>query len=249
MEQYKLLKSQLKTLKLDAINEIFAAKAVEYRKNDLDYIDYLGELIREQMERRVERSINYRFREAKFPYIKTYEQFEKNYLDNFEDQKYENLLNLSFLEKQENILFIGPPGVGKTHLAIALGVKACQKRIRTLFISMADLIEQINFARMNKLLNRHIEKLISNHLLIIDEIGYHPISSEDANIFFQLVSKKYEKNSIILTSNRSFNQWGDFFHDDVIAAAILDRLIHHSHIFKISGNSYRMKDKIIDMKK
>jgi DNA replication protein DnaC len=248
MEEYKLLKSQLKLLKLDAINESFAIKAVEYRNNKLDYINYLGELVKEQIERRIERSINYRFRESKFPYIKTYEQFVKDFPENFEYHKYEQLLDLSFIKNKENILFIGPPGVGKTHLAIAIGVRACQERIRTLFITMPDLIEQIQFARLNKYLNKYIEKLSANSLLIIDEIGYNPISTEDANIFFQLISKKYEKTSIILTSNKSFNLWGELFNDEVIAAAILDRLIHHSHIFKIKGDSYRIKEKILDIK-
>jgi len=248
MQEYKLLKSQLKTLKLDAINESFAAKAAEYRKNNLDYIDYLGELVQAQIERKIERSINYRFRESKFPYIKTYEQFCKDFPEDFEYEKYEQLLDLSFINNKENILFIGPPGVGKTHLAIAIGVKACQQRIRTLFITMSDLIEQIQFARLNKYLNKYIDKLSSNNLLIIDEIGYNPVSTENANIFFQLISKKYEKTSIILTSNKSFNLWGELFNDEVIAAAILDRLIHHSHVFKIKGKSYRIKEKILDIK-
>lgn len=248
MEQYKLLKDQLKILKLDAVNEIFASKACEYRKKSLDYIDYLGELIKHQVERKINRSVDYRFREAKLPWIKTYEQYETDYPKKFDKENFEKLLDLSFIDRKENILLIGPPGVGKTHLAISLAVKACQERVRTIFLSASDFVEQINFAKLNHYLIKYIEILSSNTLLIIDELGYNSISAEDSNILFKLISRKYEKTSVIITSNKPFNEWGKMFNDEVLASAILDRLIHHSHIFKIIGDSYRLKDKKVEIK-
>ena len=143
---------------------------------------------------------------------------------------------------------IGPHEVGKTHRAIALGVKACEKRIRTLFIQTGELIEELKIARISRTLPTYIDKLSRQSLLIIDELGYTQLTSEDANPFFQLISRKYEKTSVIITSNKNFKDWGGIFNDDVIAAAIIDRLLHHSHLFVINGPSYRIKDKVISNK-
>lgn len=249
MEKYKILKEQLKIMDLDAINEVFAVKAEEYRKIGLDYIDYLAELVNYQMKKRIDRSVNYRLSNAKFPCIKTYEGYDFEFQKSFKKTDYEELLSFEFMERKENIIFIGPPGVGKTHLSIGLGVKACEKRIRILYVTAEGIIEGMKIAKASKTLPEYIEKMSRYPLLIIDELGYMPLCVDDANLFFQLISRKYEKSSIIITTNKSFNEWGEVFKDDTIAAAILDRLLHHSKIFKMTGKSFRLKEKKIDMEK
>ena len=215
MEKYKVLKEQLRTLGLDAVSEEFYPKAQEYREKGLDYIDYLSELVSTQISRRVERSINYRLSKARFPGIKRVEEFDFGFQEELDEKAYRGLLDFEFVRNGENVIFIGPPGVGKTHLAIALGVKACEHRIRTLFIQSGELIEELKIAKISKTLSSYIDKLSRQSLLIVDELGYTPLSSEDANLFFQLVSRKYEKTSIVITSNKNFKDWGGIFNDEV----------------------------------
>ena len=168
--------------------------------------------------------------------------FDFDYKPSVNKRQLYDLQQLRFMDKAENILFYGSSGVGKTHLAIALGVAAARKRNLTYFITCHDLIQQLNKAHSE---NRHETKLkhfAKHKLLIIDEIGYLPVDKQGANLFFQLIAKRYEKNSTIITTNQPFSKWADVFSDAVLASAILDRLLHHSHILKITGPSYRLKD-------
>jgi DNA replication protein DnaC len=152
--------------------------------------------------------------------------------------------SLDFVEKKENIIFLGPPGVGKTHLSIALGIKACMAKYRVGFVTVQKLLEELLLSAKDGSL---LDKLLGYsrlNLLIIDELGYMPVTKEQANLLFRLVSMRYEKGSIILTSNYNFDEWGEIFSDHVVAAAIIDRLVHHAHIFYINGTSYRLKGKL-----
>ncbi len=243
-ENYKILKENLKSLGLYEVNDIFAEEAKRASKDNISYIDYLSLLVERQISAKKERSINYKLKNAKFQTIKTIDEFDFTFQPSLNKKEFNILSNLDFIDKAENVILIGPPGVGKTHLATGIGVESCKHRIRTLFISAKELIDDLLIANHNGSSIQEIEKYARLPLLIIDELGFLPISKEGANLFYQVVSKKYEHSSIIITSNKPFSDWGDVFNDEVIAAAIIDRLVHHSHIFRITGNSYRVKEKL-----
>ncbi len=154
------------------------------------------------------------------------------------------LSSLDFIEKKENVIFLGPPGVGKTHLSVALGIKACMAKYRVAFITAQKLLEELMLSARDGSLADKLLGYSRLNLLVIDELGYMPVSKEQANLLFRLVSMRYEKGSIILTSNYNFNEWGEIFSDQVVAAAIIDRLVHHARIYYINGTSYRLKGKL-----
>ena len=153
------------------------------------------------------------------------------------------LLDFNFIEERQNLVFIGPPGVGKTHLAIGIGHKAVEAGYRVLFTNALDLVEELELAEMKGQLKKRISQLIKYDLLIIDELGYLPMTKQARYNLFQLINGLYEYRSIILTTNKDFTAWGEFFHDDNVAVPIIDRIIHHSHVFMLGGESYRLKQK------
>ena len=158
------------------------------------------------------------------------------------EQEMRELASLGFLEKNENIVFLGPSGVGKTHLATSIGIAAAKKHASTYFIKCNDLLQQLKRAQLENRLDAGLKHFSKYRLLIIDELGYLPINKEDSNLFFQLIDMRYEKKSTILTTNMNFNEWDGVFYDAVVANAIMDRILHHAHVVPISGKSYRLKD-------
>ena len=182
---------------------------------------------------------------SSFPYHKTLSEFDFTYQPTINKAKVMDLATLRFMEEKSNIIFMGSPGTGKTHLATAIGIEAASQRISTYFINFAELMEKFKQASKENRVEKVVKHYLKYSLLIIDEIGYLPVDRNASYGFFQLIAARYENRSTILTTNQAFNRWGEVFGDPVIANAIIDRLVHHCEIVKINGMSYRIKDKNI----
>lgn len=185
---------------------------------------------------------NIQIKVADFPFVKKYTDYEYDFQPSVKKSQIQDLCSLRFMEKKANILFYGTPGVGKTHLATSIGIETASKRQLTYFISCHDLIQNLRKAHQENRLEARLKHYSKYKLLIIDEIGYLPIDKLEANLFFQLITKRYEHTSTIITTNQPFSKWADVFSDTTLANVLLDRLLHHSHIVKIVGPSYRTKN-------
>ncbi len=236
------IESYCKLLSLSSVSENYESQALDAAKAKLSYQDYLYKLLQQQIVDRVDRSVNARIKKAGFKYLATLDEFDFPFQPQIDEKLIRELATLSFLDGAKNILLVGAPGVGKTHLSIALGLEATKQRRRVKFISAEELTNELIAANRSNTITDYLEMMSRIELLIIDEIGYLELSREVASLFFRLISKRYEKASTIITSNKVFQEWGQIFNDDVIATAILDRLLHHSYPFLINGPSYRMKD-------
>lgn len=234
----------LGALNLKAMRACWQLRSEEASKGNLGYDEYLALLLEEEIRHKTDASLKARIGKAKFPFLKTMEGFDFGFQPELKHKEVIGLGALAFIESKNNVIFLGPPGVGKTHLSIALGLKACIAKYRVLFTSAQKLLEELMIAQRDGSLMERLLAYGRLNLLIIDELGYMPVSREQANLLFRLVSMRYEKGSIILTSNYNFDTWGNIFEDTVVAAAIIDRLLHHAHIFYITGSSYRIKDKL-----
>lgn len=240
---YERLHENLKLLEMDRIDEIVDNYLEIASKENKSVIDILDYLVQEELQRKSSRYFDTRIKMAHFPFRKTLEEFDFSFQPSIDKKTINNLASLKFVYNVENVILLGPPGVGKTHIAIGLGIEALKGRIPVYFITAAELLQKLRNALQKGELKRTFTRLCMHKLMIIDEIGYLPLEKQDANLFFQLVSKRYEKGSIILTSNQPFRNWGAIFGDDVVASAILDRLLHHSTVVNIKGESYRIKDR------
>lgn len=234
---------QLRSLGLYVMAERYLPLADEATRTKSPYTQYLGTLVSAQLSARMDRSFRERVARARFPAVKTVEEFDFSFQPGLDERLVRTLATLAFLKEAHNVLFVGPPGVGKTHLAIALGVRACQEGKRVSFYGVQELLDHLAVAHATGLLARKLVELSRLDMLILDELGYLTLDTLRAHLFFQLVSRIYEKGSIILTTNRRFETWAEIFAGDgVIAGAILDRLLHHRHLLAINGPSYRTAD-------
>lgn len=244
MNNYGKLINNLETLKLEKIKQNIDTYIELINNNNKDVVDALYELTNLEIDLMNEKAIYGCVRTAGFPFIKTFEDFEFSFQPTINKQQILDFKNLRFIENKENIIFVGSPGVGKTHLAISIGIEAAKNRDSTYFINCNDLIANLKKANMeNRLINR-LNHYAKYKVLIIDEVGFLPIDSDGANMLFQLINKRYENHSTIITTNKPFGKWHEIFGDVTLANAILDRLLHHSHIITVNGNSYRLKDKL-----
>ncbi len=214
----------------------------ELNQPNISLIDGLLKLTDYEVENKKYVAANQMIKVASFPHIKTINDFDFSFNQEINENQIKMLCSLKFLENNENIIFLGNSGVGKTHLATSIAIESAKKRISTYFIKCHDLIENLKRAKLENKLEQRIKHYTGYRLLIIDEMGYLPLNDGDERLLFQLIDKRYEKKSTIITTNLNFNEWSKLFYDEKIASAIIDRLLHHATVVSITGNSYRLKE-------
>jgi DNA replication protein DnaC len=245
MRKDKKMDDQLKYLRLNFIQQNYESFAKQADDKKWTHIDYLTELITGEAGFKRDRSIQRRIRLARFPQIKTLEQFKWSWPKKINKAHAQSLFRLKFIEENANVIFLGGVGLGKTHLASALGYAACLKSHSVLFATAINVINNLAAAKNAGRLKNELKKYCKPDLLVLDELGYLPIDSAGANLLFQIISERYEKGSTVITTNKAFKDWPDIFNNDsTLASAMLDRILHHAETILIEGKSFRMKDAI-----
>ena len=239
----KIINDQLIYLKLQYIRDNYDPVAKQAAQKSWTHVHYLAELVKAEADMRKDRATKRRINQARFPQIKTLEQFKFSWPKKINRIAVQDLFRLKFIEEKSNVIFLGGVGLGKTHLATALGYQACLQGHSVLFCTAVDAVNNLVAAQSTGRLKLEMRKYHKPSLLIIDELGYLPIDKTGADMLFQIISKRYEQGSLIITTNRAFKDWPEIFNNDsTLTAALLDRLLHHTETVVIEGKSYRMKD-------
>jgi DNA replication protein DnaC len=237
-----MLSAKLRKLRLGHAASVLEAHHQGAMNEKLGYLEFLERLVDDELTTRENKGLDKRLRAARFPVLKTLEEFDFNFQPSLDAMRVKALASCDFVDKHETILFVGPPGVGKSHLSTALGVKACMRGYSVLFATIQRLASQLSAAMADLSIEKLIDQYVSADLIIFDELGFTPLNKVVADHIFRIVSERYERGAIIITSNKPFELWGEMF-EPILATAVLDRLVHHAHIIPIAGESYRTRDR------
>jgi DNA replication protein DnaC len=239
------LATQLASLHLTCILEHYESLASVAAEKQWPHVEYLAQLVEAETHRREERSIARRISLARFPVIKTLDQFQWSWPKKINRLQVQNLFRLTFIEEKANVVFLANVGLGKSHLSIALGHTACLRGYTVLFTTAVDIINTLSAAQVHGGLKHELRKYLKPRVLIVDELGYLPIDKQGADLLFQIISQRYERGTTIISSNRAYKHWPEIFNNDsTLTSALLDRLLHHAETVLIEGKSFRMKDQI-----
>ena len=248
-DAYQKLCAGLTALKLSAMRLSLDDTIDRVNSGELDFVSGLSLLVQRQVEETKRKRIETVVATAHFPSAKTFSGFDFGFQPELNKAEVMDLENLRFMEDGSNVLFVGMPGVGKTHLAIATGMAAARSGKTVYFLSAHELLANLRKARMENRLEYRLRHYCSYSLLIIDEVGYLPVETEDANLLFELIARRYENKSTIITTNKTLSKWGEMFGDAMVANAMLDRLLHHSKVFTIKGPSFRTRNYTVEEQK
>lgn len=239
----------LRNLKLSGIAKTLEVRNEQAIKEKLSYMEFLELLIEDELANRKDNSYKKRFQKAHFPFTKTLEEYDFNFQPTLNRQEIYNLATCEFIRKKENVVFIGPPGTGKTHLSISIGIKALQQGYKVIFTTVSDMMSALFESKADNSYAQKLKYYLSSDLLILDELGFRKLNEHIVDQFYEIISQRYEKGSLIITSNKTFDEWGNIFWDSILASAILDRIVHHCHLVLIKGESFRMREQKENLKK